>query len=282
MSKAPSIDPSPKPWYKALAAKFSRKNLPKKVELLQTIRNIREGREIESDVTSIMEGALHVSEMTVREVMIPKAKMVTLSADEQPKDFLPRIIDSGHSRFLVFDHNAETVLGILCAKDLLPLLLQPDGGDTRIHLRDHLREASLVPESKRLNTLLTDFRTNRNHMAIVTDEYGSVAGLITIEDILEQIVGNIEDEHDLDEPSGIRQQTSNEWAIEANTPIEDFNAAFNTQIPDEDFDTIGGVLLQQFGRIPERGETYRYNGFLFTVLRADGRRLKLLKAQRIR
>lgn len=225
---------------------------------------------IDQDAKTIMEGALSVSDMQVRDIMIPRAQMVVIKADIELNEAMPHIIDSGHSRYPVIDDNLDNVIGILLAKDLLPLIID-QGGD--FDLRALMRPAVVVPESKRLNVLLREFRQNRNHMAIVIDEYGGVAGLVTIEDVLEEIVGDIEDETDTAEGRNIRKISDTDYFVQAQTPIEDFNDYFDVELSDEEYDTIGGLVVNAFGHVPSRNETTRFDGFEFKVVNADQRRL---------
>ena len=245
-------------------------------ELLDQLRDAEHSDLLDSEALRIIEGALQVSDMQVREIMIPRSQMVCVNADEKPEEFLPAVIEAAHSRFPVIgDKNKDEVLGILLAKDLLPLILEKNR--KRFSIKDHLRPATVVPESKRLNVLLNDFRSNRNHMAIVIDEYGGVAGLVTIEDVLEQIVGDIEDEYDVEEDSFIKQLGKNEYVVKALTPIDDFNDHFKTEFSDDEFDTIGGIVMQQFGHLPKRNETVSINKLCFQILNADNRRIRLLR-----
>jgi len=246
-------------------------------ELLELIRSLKDRDVLDTDTLGIIEGALQVADMPVREIMIPRVQMISIKASDHPRDFLPTIIDCAHSRFPVLGDDPDEVIGILLAKDLLPLVLDPARLD-RFQIKDLLRPALFIPESKRLDSLLRDFRISRNHMAIVVNEYGGVAGLVTIEDVLEQIVGEIEDEHDFDEDDYlIKEIDNNEFTVKALTPIEDFNVFFDRQFSDDEFDTIGGLVTQQFGHLPERGETAELNGLQFTVLSADGRTIRLLR-----
>ena len=221
-----------------------------------------------------MEGALTVGEMQARDVMIPRAQMVVIRAGATLEEVLPQIIHTGHSRYPVVGESTDDVLGILLAKDLLPFVLNPDAN---FDISALLRSAVIVPESKRLNVLLREFRQARNHMAIVIDEYGGVAGLVTIEDVLEEIVGEIEDETDTDEEIHIRKLTEDSYIVQAQTPVEDFNEAFNVDFSDEEFDTIGGLVLQAFGRLPTRNETIDFDGFEFRVINSDQRKLNSLR-----
>jgi magnesium and cobalt transporter len=207
--------------------------------------------------------------------MIPRSQMEMIERDASLAEFLPIIIDSAHSRFPVIGENKDEVLGIILAKDLLPYAAQRDGSE--FNMRDLLRPAMVVPESKRLNVMLKEFQTNRNHMAIVVDEYGGVAGLVTIEDVLEQIVGEIEDEHDVEDgENDILPAEEGHFSVRALTPVEDFNEYFKTNFSDEEFDTVGGLVLSGFGRMPKRGESVDLAGFRFAVQRADSRRVHLL------
>lgn len=229
---------------------------------------------IDDDAKTIMEGALSVSDMQVRDIMIPRAQMTVIKIDAELNEALPQIIHAAHSRFPVIDENLDNVVGILLAKDLLPLILEREH---QFNLRDLLRPAVVVPESKRLNVLLREFRQNRNHMAIVIDEYGGVAGLVTIEDVLEEIVGEIEDETDVDEGRDIRRISPADFFVKAQTPIDDFNEHFGVQFSDEEFDTIGGLVVNAFGHVPTRNETTYLDRFEFKVVSADQRRLISLR-----
>ena len=233
-----------------------------------------ENEVIDEDAKTIMEGALTVGEMQARDVMIPRAQMVVIRAGATLEEVLPQIIHTGHSRYPVVGESTDDVLGILLAKDLLPFVLNPDAN---FDISALLRSAVIVPESKRLNVLLREFRQARNHMAIVIDEYGGVAGLVTIEDVLEEIVGEIEDETDTDEEIHIRKLTEDNYFVQALTPVEDFNEAFNVDFSDEEFDTIGGLVLQAFGRLPTRNETIDFDGFEFRVINSDQRKLNSLR-----
>ena len=229
---------------------------------------------IDDDAKTIMEGALSVSDMQVRDIMIPRAQMTVIKIDAELDEALPQIIHAAHSRFPVIDDNLDNVIGILLAKDLLPLILERE---PEFDLRSLLRPAVVVPESKRLNVLLREFRQNRNHMAIVIDEYGGVAGLVTIEDVLEEIVGEIEDETDVDEGIDIRKISPTDFFVKAQTPIEDFNEHFGVSFSNEEFDTIGGLVVNAFGHVPTRSETTYLQRFEFKVVNADQRRLLSLR-----
>lgn len=234
-----------------------------------------ENEVIDQDARNIMEGAMQVSGMHARDIMIPRAQMVYIKADGKLEHILPQIIDASHSRYPVIGDSPDTILGILLAKDLLPQILNSDNGNFSIEKL--LRPAMVVPESKRLNVLLREFRENRNHMAIVIDEYGGVAGLVTIEDVLEEIVGEIEDETDTQTDHYIHMIHANEFMVKALTPIEEFNAYFECQFSDEDFDTIGGLVIQAFGHMPTRNEETTIDGFKFEVIKADQRKIYTLR-----
>ena len=245
---------------------------------LEGVLSLAEEHEIiDEDARKIMEGALSVSDMQVRDIMIPRAQMVVIDSDQPLQEALPKILQSGHSRYPVIGEGIDDVIGILLAKDLLPLI-QADSDVPSIS--SLMRPVTAVPESKRLNVLLREFRQNRNHMAIVIDEYGGIAGLITIEDVLEEIVGEIEDETDVDEGQLIRPINDNSFLIEALTPIEDFNGYFGTAFSDEEFDTIGSLVINAFGQLPTRNQTIRLDHFEFKVIHADERRLTRLRVTR--
>lgn len=229
---------------------------------------------IDEDAKSIMEGALTVGEMQARDAMIPRSQMVMIRAGATHEEVLPQIIHAGHSRYPVIGEGTDDIHGILLAKDLLPFVLNPDA---EFDVQALLRPAVIVPESKRLNVLLREFRQARTHMAIVIDEYGGVAGLVTIEDVLEEIVGEIEDETDSDDEIMIRKLTENSFFVQALTPVEDFNDAFDVAFSDEEVDTVGGLVLQAFGRLPTRNEAITIDGFEFRVINSDQRRLNSLR-----
>ncbi|QJD58923.1 HlyC/CorC family transporter [Pseudomonas sp. gcc21] len=244
-------------------------------ELLELLRGAHSNEVLDIEALSIIEGALQVSDMQVRDIMIPRSQMTTIKATQNPREFLPAVIEAAHSRYPVIGETIDDVLGILLAKDLLPLVLEAD--TDRYNIKDILRPATCVPESKRLNVLLKEFRSNRNHMAIVIDEYGGVSGLVTIEDVLEQIVGDIEDEHDVDDDSFIKPLPSGDFLIKGLTPIDEFNEHFDTEFPDEEFDTVGGLVMNAFGHLPKRNEVVELDGFRVRVLNADSRRVHLLR-----
>lgn len=242
-------------------------------ELVDFLRKAEKNQVIDADGLSIIEGALQVNNMQVREIMIPRSQVATIDITDSPEDIIPKVIEAGHSRFPVIGESKDDVVGILLAKDLLPLITN---SELRFNLKDVLRKPIFVPESKRLNVLLKEFRENKNHMAIVIDEYGGLGGVITIEDVLEQIVGEIEDEFDVDEEDYIKAYDSESYTVKALTPIEEFNAFFHSNLPDSEFDTIGGLVLDQFRHIPARDETVGIGPYLFKVLNADSRQIRLL------
>src|SRR4051812_15798030 len=247
-------------------------------QLLTLLRSAHERNLLDADALSMIEGVLQVSEMQVRHIMIPRAQMDVIDINEGPEKFVPSVIATAHSRFPVIDRDRDDVIGILLAKDLL----RHYAGEEEFNVRDMLRPAIFVPESKPLNVLLREFRASRNHMAIVVNEYGGVAGLVTIEDVLEQIVGDIEDEHDFDEASdNIVRESPTQYRVKGQAEIDDFNAAFGCNFPAEDFDTVAGLVIDRFGRLPKRGESVVVEGLRFTVLRADSRRLYLLSVQKL-
>jgi magnesium and cobalt transporter len=247
-------------------------------ELLDILRGAFERHLLDADALSMIEGVLSVSETTVRDIMIPRSQMDCVSVEDAVPDFLPLVVETHHSRFPVIGESKDDVIGILLAKELLNYFSNPDG----FTLRDTLRPAVFVPESKRLNVLLREFRANRNHIAIVVDEYGGVSGMVTIEDVLEQIVGDIEDEYDFDEShDNIIPEANGRFRVKAQTEIADFNAHFGTQFPDDEFDTVGGLVLRAFGRLPKRGEVTTLDDHRFRILRADSRRLHTLQVEKV-
>lgn len=248
-------------------------------ELLELLREAQRNEVLDVEALAIIEGALQVADMQVRDIMIPRSQMTTIKASQTPREFLPAVIEAAHSRFPVIGESIDDVLGILLAKDLLPLLLE-DNTD-RFNIKDVLRPATCVPESKRLNVLLKEFRSTHNHMAVVIDEYGGVSGLITIEDVLEQIVGDIEDEHDIDDEDYIKELPTGDFLVKGLTPIEDFNDQFNTDFSDEEFDTFGGLVMNAFGHLPKRNEIVELDGFRVRILNADSRRVHLLRVSLI-
>src|SRR3954465_6159328 len=245
-------------------------------QLIELLHSAFERKLLDAEALSMIEGVLQVSETQVRDVMIPRSQMDVLDVAESPEKFIPFVIETAHSRFPVFEDNRDNVIGILLAKDLLRFY-----AEEQFNVREMLRPAVFVPEAKRLNVLLKEFRANRNHIAIVVDEYGGVSGLVTIEDVLEQIVGDIEDEYDFDEASdNIIPEPGGRFRVKALTQIADFNAAFATRFADEVADTVGGMVIANLGRLPKRGETVIIEGLRFQVLRADSRRVYTLLVDR--
>ena len=271
-------DPSPKSgWLERLSALLIREPEDRE-QLITVLHSAFERNLLDSDALSMIEGVMQVSEMQARDIMVPRSQMDLIDISKEPEEFIPFMIEAAHSRFPAIEGNEDEIIGILLAKDLLRYYADPDEFD----LRGMLRPAVFIPESKRLNVLLKDFRSNRNHMAIVVNEYGSVAGLVTIEDVLEQIVGEIEDEYDFDEEEdNIVAEAEDVYRIKAITGIECINQALNTYYDDADYDTIGGLVLNKFGRLPNRGESVVIDPFKFTVQRVDSRRIYLLKAEKI-
>jgi magnesium and cobalt transporter len=244
-------------------------------ELAAILVEARERGLIDADVLEMLESVLEVSEIQVRDIMVPRSQMVVINREDTAARILPIVIESGHSRFPVVGEDRDEVAGILLAKDLLRFFVEDEPAE--FDIKECLRPAVFIPESKRLNVLLKEFRLTHNHMAIVVDEYGGVAGLLTIEDVLEQIVGDIGDEYDVDESEGIRKEADRSWTVPALTRIEDFNQAFGTRFADEEFDTIGGLILHELGRMPRRGEAVQIGGLELKVTRADRRRIETLR-----
>lgn len=265
--------PSSQSWVRKLSNLFLEPQ--DQEQLIELIRSASERHILDSEALSIVEGALSVSQMQARDIMLPRSQVVMVSRDAPAEETLKLVIETAHSRFPVIDDDRDDVIGILLAKDLLAAVVS--SGDFKFDLRELLRPAVFIPESKRLNVLLREFRARRNHMAIVVDEYGGVAGIVTIENVLEQIVGEIEDEHDFDDDAPILQRNENTYTVKALTTVEDFNEHFETEWSDEDFDTVGGYVMNQFGHLPQRGEQITIDRYQFTVLRADNRRLYLMK-----
>ena len=243
-------------------------------QIIKLLRNAEKNNILSRDILEMIEGAFQVSNIQVKNIMIPRSHMVVVREGSNLQDMLPLIIDSAHSRFPVIGDSRDEVLGILLAKDLLRFFIE--GKQEEFNLADVLRPTVVVPESKRVNTLLNEFKDGRNHMAIVVDEYSSVSGLVTIEDVLEQIVGEITDEHDIEEDRYIFEHSKGHFGVKALTPIEDFNEFFSTEYSDTDFETFGGLVLSKFGHLPKKGEKIEFDSFKIEVLRADRRRLHLL------
>ncbi|MCC6917330.1 transporter associated domain-containing protein [Nitrosomonas sp.] len=265
-------------WFEHISTLLSRKPEDRE-QLLALLHSACERNLLDADALAMIEGVLQVSEKQVRDVMVPRSQMDTIDISEKPEEFIPFVIETAHSRFPVTDGSKDQIIGILLAKDLLRYYASREEFD----IRDMLRPVVYVPESKKLNILLKDFRSNRNHIAIVVDEYGGVAGFVTIEDVLEQIVGDIEDEYDFDEDDTyIVADTEGHYRVRAITEITSFNETLGATFSDNEFDTIGGLVINKFGRLPRNGESIAIEDFSFTVLRADSRRLHLLEVERIR
>ncbi len=246
-------------------------------DLAELVENLREASErglFDGDALVMLEGVLAVADMQVRDIMVPRSQMVFVERDESPEKLVELVVESGHSRFPVIGDDRDQILGILLAKDLLRLQAATDED---FEIREYMRPVVFVPESKRLNVLLKEFRRSHNHIAMVVDEYGGVCGLVTIEDVIEQIVGEIDDEHDVEDDQTIRKERPREFTVRALTPIANFNQYFSTAFSDEEYDTIGGLLMQEFGRLPRRGETIKVGDLEFRILRADRRRIDLLR-----
>src|SRR5512139_7673 len=261
-------------WLRRLAESITGE--PRDLEQLADIlADARDRGLIDADVLEMLESVLEVSEIQVRDVMVPRSQMVVINRDDPVEKILPVVIESGHSRFPVVGEDRDEVAGILLAKDLLRFFVEDDRDD--FDIRECLRPAVFIPESKRLNVLLKEFRVSHNHIALVVDEYGGVAGLVTIEDVLEQIVGDIGDEYDVEDDLDIRKEGERQFTVKAQTRIEEFNQYFGSEFSDEEFDTIGGLAMNYLGRLPRRGESFVLGGLDFKVLRADRRRLDMLR-----
>jgi magnesium and cobalt transporter len=264
-----SEQPSNKPSLLERLSHFLLREPEDREQLVELLHGAYEHNLMDSDSLAMIEGVLQVSEMQVRDIMIPRSQMDIIDISDSPKAFIPHVIETAHSRFPVIENNKNDVIGILLAKDLLRYY----AGEA-FEVRDMLRPAVFIPESKRLNILLKEFRSNRNHIAIVVDEYGGVAGMVTIEDVLEQIVGDIEDEYDYDEDEdNIIQQDEDHYRVKALTEIEDFNEILGTHFSDKEFTTIGGLVINKFGHLPKRGDSVDIENLTVSVVRADSRRL---------
>jgi len=262
-------------WLKRLAQGFVGEPQNRQ-ELLAMLREAGERGLLEPDALTMLEGVLEVSDLQVRDIMIPRAQMVFVRRDDPFSKLLPVVVESGHSRFPVMDEDRDDIVGILLAKDLLRLY-QAETRE-RFDIREYMRPAVFVPESKRLNVLLKEFRRNRNHMALVVDEYGGVSGLVTIEDVIEQIVGEIDDEFDVEDDHNIRKEAERQFTVRGVTRIDEFNEYFGAHLSEEEgFDTVAGLLMKEFGRLPRRGDSATIDGFELRVTRADRRRIDTLR-----
>ena len=265
---------APKSWLDRLAGMFNAE--PQDVsELESVISEAANNQLIDEDTKGMLHGVLDVSKMRARDIMIPRSQMTTLDIEQSIQQILPTLLENNHSRYPVVNEDKDHIEGILLVKDLLRFAFQPDS--VECHLRDIIRPAVIIPESKRVDALLKEFRQKRYHMALVVDEYGGVSGLVTIEDILEQIVGEIEDEHDDDEDVDIKKMASNVFQVSALTPLDEFNQHFGSRFNETEADTIGGIVLHAFGHMPERGESIELEGLLFKVSKANSRRLLQLQ-----
>ena len=269
-----SIDPRPKSWIDKIAQVFSDEPTDTN-SLLDLLRNAAQDQLLDSQALSMIEGALQVSSMQVKDIMIPRSQVVSVPADASSDKIVKLVSQSSHSRLPVLGENVDDVRGILLAKDLLQIAI--DNQNDTFEIPQIIRRANFVSEDKRLNVLLKEFRETRQHMAIVIDEYGSMCGIVTIEDVLEQIVGDIEDETDVDDENYIKEFDAENHIVKALTPVSEFNEYFKTNLSDEEFSTIGGLVIQEFGRIPERGEKTSIGPFRVTVVNADRRQIKLIK-----
>jgi magnesium and cobalt transporter len=267
-------DPLRRGWLQRLLQHLSGEPQDRE-EFLEEMREAGDRGLVDADSLEMLEGVLAVGEMQARDIMVPRSQMTVVERDASGESLLPIIVESGHSRFPVIGEDRDQVVGILLAKDLLRHYAESRDGE--FDIREVVRTAVFVPESKRLNVLLKEFRKNRHHMAIVVDEYGGVAGLVTIEDVIEQIVGDIADEYDVEEDLPIRRDGDRQYTVRALTRIDEFNEYFSTAFSDADFDTVGGLVANAFGRVPRRGDVVRLGEFDFRVLRADRRRIELLR-----
>ncbi len=246
--------------------------------LIEQLEEAESKHLIDIGTVAMMEGALLVSELKVGDIMVARSQMIFVDENASPRDILPEIVESGHSRFPVLDEKHKKVLGILLAKDLLSLAIDPQ---QQFNIKDIIRPAVFVPETKRLNILLREFRTSRNHLAIVIDEYGEIDGLVSIEDVIEQIVGEIDDEHDIEDEELIRKHQGNRFTVKAHTPIQEFNEFFGSNLDEQSYDTIGGIVTGNFSYVPRRGEKIEVNEYEFKILRADRRRIRLMRVIKI-
>ncbi|MEO8064201.1 MAG: transporter associated domain-containing protein [Pseudomonadota bacterium] len=261
-------------WLRKLSRKFVGE-AQDRGEVVEFLRDAEQRGIVEGDALAMLEGVLGVADIQVRDIMVPRAQMTVLNRDDESELLLKTVIESGHSRFPVMDEDREKIVGILLAKDLLRLAVQED--DTQFDIKEFMRPTVFVPESKRLNVLLREFRRSRVHMAIVADEYGGVAGLVTIEDVIEQIVGDIDDEHDVDEDVNIRKDGERQYIVRGQTPIDEFNEYFQAELSDDEFDTVAGLVMKQLGHLPRRGETLQLADCELKVLRSDRRRIDILR-----
>ncbi len=262
-------------WLKRITQSFGGEPQDRE-DLLALLREASERGLLDEEALTMLEGVLEVADLQVRDIMVPRVQMVFVRREDPAAKILPVVVESGHSRFPVMDEDRDSILGILLAKDLLRMYAS--GTREKFDIREYMRPAVFVPESKRLNVLLKEFRRNRNHMAIVVDEYGGISGLVTIEDVIEQIVGEIDDEFDVEDDSNIRRESERQFTVRGVTRIEEFNEYFSVTLPEGEYDTVAGLVMKQLGRLPRRGEVLNIEGFEFRVVRADRRRVDLLRA----
>ena len=281
MNEPPDARPGARSWFGrvARALRGDRGEPGDRRALVRILRDSERRNVLGPDALAMIEGALSVGDMQVRDIMVARAQMVVIEGDRTPEEFVGAVVESGHSRFPVIGDNRDEVEGILFAKDLLTYFSRDSDGP--FDLADAMRPAVFIPESKPLDVLLREFKSSRNHMAIVVDEYGGVSGLVTIEDVLEQIVGEIDDEHDTGDERLINAHSNGDFTVKAHTPVEDFNEYFESAFDDEESDTIGGVVVRAFARLPARHEQVTLRGLRFTVVRADKRRVHLLRVRRL-
>ncbi len=272
-----NVETNQRGWFEQLT-NFFQNDVKNQEQLLEVLQEANKNDLIDQYSLVMIEGVMQVAEMQVRDIMIPRSQLVVVERDSDLKSILPTVIESAHSRFPVIAESKDEVVGILLAKDLLTQINADE--NSHFNMREILRPAVFIPESKRLNVLLDEFRANRNHMAIVVDEYGGIAGMVTIEDVLEQIVGEIEDEHDIEEDAYIHDHTNGTSIVKSITPIDDFNEHFSSNIVSDNVDTIGGIVINALGHMPKRGESVSQFGFNFKVLRASSRRIHLLEIKR--
>jgi magnesium and cobalt transporter len=262
-------------WLRKLSRRMTGE-VQDRAEIVEFLREATLRGVIEGDALPMLEGVLGVSDIQVRDIMVPRAQMTVLNRDDDPDLLLKTVIESGHSRFPVMDEDREKIVGILLAKDLLRLAARHEDAED-FDIKEFMRPTVFVPESKRLNVLLREFRRARVHMAVVADEYGGIAGLVTIEDVIEQIVGDIDDEHDVDEDVNIRKDGERQYIVRGQTPIDEFNEYFQTKLSDDEFDTVAGLVMKQLGRLPRRGETLQIADCEVKVMRFDRRRIDALR-----
>ena len=267
-------------WYESFSSLLFKTKTPQdRAALIDMLRDAENRNLLDNEALAMMEGALQVSYMHVRDIMVPRVQMIVVNNNFEPEKLLTVVVEHGHSRFPVIGNGMDDILGILMAKDLLYYFAGQV--QEKFSIKDIMRPAVFVPESKRLNVLLREFRSRRNHMAIVVDEYSRVSGLVTIEDVIEEIVGDIEDEFDVDKEAHIKPYGRNRHTVNALTPIHEFNDYFKLSLSDDEYDTIGGLILNAFGHVPKRGELLEFEGFIVKILRADKRRIHMMRMIRI-